>query len=82
MPEKKGQQLTCTDARIGTWLVTPRMGKPVEIQALWYNALRIFSVLLKLNNQQNDAAIVNISAEKAKDSFANSGIKKETIYMM
>jgi glycogen debranching enzyme len=29
------------DAKIGDWVVTPRIGKPVEIQALWYNALRI-----------------------------------------
>ena len=38
-----GQQLTWMDARIGTWVVTPRMGKPVEIQALWYNALKYLS---------------------------------------
>jgi predicted glycogen debranching enzyme len=68
---EKGQQLTWMDARIGTWVVTPRMGKPVEIQALWYNALKIFAEVLNLNNQQNDASIVNISAEKAKDSFTN-----------
>jgi predicted glycogen debranching enzyme len=64
-----GQQLTWMDARIGTWVVTPRMGKPVEIQALWYNALKIFSKLLYLNNQPRDAAIVNSSAEKVKESF-------------
>jgi predicted glycogen debranching enzyme len=64
-----GQQLTWMDARIGNWVVTPRMGKPVEIQALWYNALRIFSELLKLNDQQHDAFVVGLSAEKAKDSF-------------
>jgi len=57
------------DARIGDWVVTPRMGKPVEIQALWYNALKIFAELLKLNDQQHDAFFVNLSAEKAKDSF-------------
>jgi predicted glycogen debranching enzyme len=34
-------QLTWMDAKIGDWVVTPRRGKPVEIQALWYNALRI-----------------------------------------
>lgn len=66
---EKGQQLTWMDARIGDWVVTPRMGKPVEIQALWYNALKIFAELLELNDQLNDAAIVNISAEKAKNSF-------------
>ncbi len=36
-----GVQLTWMDAKVGDWVVTPRRGKPVEIQALWYNALRI-----------------------------------------
>lgn len=36
-----GVQLTWMDAKIGDWVVTPRSGKPVEIQALWYNALNI-----------------------------------------
>jgi predicted glycogen debranching enzyme len=36
-----GQQLTWMDAKVGDWVVTPRIGKPVEIQALWLNALRI-----------------------------------------
>lgn len=36
-----GVQLTWMDAKIGEWVVTPRTGKPVEIQALWYNVLRI-----------------------------------------
>ncbi len=36
-----GLQLTWMDAKIGDWVVTPRVGKPVEIQALWLNALRI-----------------------------------------
>ncbi|HEU0122900.1 MAG TPA: amylo-alpha-1,6-glucosidase [Bryobacteraceae bacterium] len=35
-----GVQLTWMDAKVGNWVVTPRTGKPVEIQALWYNALR------------------------------------------
>ena len=34
-----GAQLTWMDAKIGDWVVTPRVGKPVEIQALWLNAL-------------------------------------------
>ena len=36
-----GVQLTWMDAKVGDWVVTPRQGKPVEIQAVWYNALRI-----------------------------------------
>src|SRR5262249_49354178 len=36
-----GVQLTWMDARVGDWVVTPRIGKPVEVQALWLNALWI-----------------------------------------
>jgi predicted glycogen debranching enzyme len=36
-----GVQLTWMDAKVGDLVVTPRQGKPVEVQALWYNALRI-----------------------------------------
>ena len=39
-----GQQLTWMDAKVGDWVVTPRIGKPVEIQALWHSALRIAAV--------------------------------------
>jgi len=38
-----GVQLTWMDAKVGDWVVTPRRGKPVEVQALWLNALRIGS---------------------------------------
>jgi predicted glycogen debranching enzyme len=41
-----GLQLTWMDAKIGDWVVTPRIGKPVEINALWYNALRYLSTWL------------------------------------
>jgi predicted glycogen debranching enzyme len=34
-----GVQLTWMDAKIGDWVITPRIGKPIEINALWYNAL-------------------------------------------
>ena len=40
-----GTQLTWMDAKIGEWVVTPRIGKPVEVQALWLNALKIGSRL-------------------------------------
>jgi predicted glycogen debranching enzyme len=40
-----GVQLTWMDAKVGDWVVTPRHGKPVEIQALWYNALRVMEQL-------------------------------------
>lgn len=78
---EKGYQLTWMDARIGDWVVTPRMGKPVEIQALWYNVLKIFAELLDLNGQNSDANIVNISAEKVKQSFAEQFWYKEGNYL-
>jgi predicted glycogen debranching enzyme len=36
-----GVQLTWMDAKVGDWVVTPRIGKPVEVQALWLNALAV-----------------------------------------
>src|SRR5690242_2718109 len=38
-----GVQLTWMDAKVGDRVITPRIGKPVEIQALWYNALRMLA---------------------------------------
>ena len=38
---ERGQQLTWMDARVGDYEITPRIGKPVEIQALWYNAVAV-----------------------------------------
>jgi predicted glycogen debranching enzyme len=40
-----GVQLTWMDAKVGDWVVTPRIGKPVEINALWINALRVLDRL-------------------------------------
>lgn len=42
-----GAQLTWMDAKVGDWVVTPRIGKPVEINALWINALRVMYTLFK-----------------------------------
>ncbi len=43
-----GTQLTWMDAKVGDWVVTPRMGKPIEVNALWYNALRTMAQLSRL----------------------------------
>jgi predicted glycogen debranching enzyme len=40
---ERGVQLTWMDAKVGDWVVTPRIGKPVEVQALWLNALWVTS---------------------------------------
>lgn len=70
-----GQQLTWMDARIGNWVVTPRMGKPVEIQALWYNALKIFAELLRMKKGRGAddntvlAAQMEEHAAKTRENF-------------
>jgi predicted glycogen debranching enzyme len=47
-----GVQLTWMDAKVGDWVVTPRRGKPVEIQALWYNALCIMEDLASRRGEE------------------------------
>ena len=47
-----GVQLTWMDVKIDDWVVTPRTGKPVEINALWYNALRIMAHFAGLLGQE------------------------------
>ncbi len=42
-----GVQLTWMDAKVGDWVVTPRTGKPVEINALWHNALRAMGIFAR-----------------------------------
>jgi predicted glycogen debranching enzyme len=45
---EEGMQLTWMDAKIGDWVVTPRVGKPIEVNALWYNALLIMMAIAKV----------------------------------
>ena len=61
-----GVQLTWMDAKVGDRVVTARHGKPVEIQALWYNALRIME---QLEARFNDPNKYGEMAEKALASF-------------
>jgi 4-alpha-glucanotransferase len=62
-----GVQLTWMDAKVGDWVVTPRMGKPVEINALWYNALRTMSNLAV--RIRRDGRMFDTLAEKARAGF-------------
>jgi len=63
-----GAQLTWMDAKIGDWVVTPRTGKPVEINALWINALESLIAFAE-GLGQSFAKYVPL-LEKAKHSFA------------
>jgi predicted glycogen debranching enzyme len=62
-----GIQLTWMDAKIGDWVVTPRTGKPVEINALWINALDTMAQFARLQNKPEES-YERLSAQ-AKNSF-------------
>lgn len=64
-----GHQLTWMDAKIGDLVITPRIGKPVEIQALWYNALRIMADLADRFGHDEDKQRFVAMADLAKLSF-------------
>ena len=65
-----GVQLTWMDAKVGDWVVTPRTGKPVEINALWYNALCVTGEIAERAGQADLAADCIKRAAQAKVSFA------------
>jgi predicted glycogen debranching enzyme len=65
-----GTQLTWMDARVGDRPVTPRCGKPVEIQALWYNALRVMEDLARRLGRDAEFAHYGELAARARASFA------------
>ena len=64
-----GVQLTWMDAKIGDFVVTPRTGKAVEIQALWYNALCVMADLAGIFGDWADEKKYLELAEKARTSF-------------
>lgn len=66
---QKGYQLTWMDAKVGDWVVTPRRGKAVEINALWYNALRLMEGWLKEENQEAAMRRMNETADRVRESF-------------
>jgi predicted glycogen debranching enzyme len=65
----EGYQLTWMDAKVGDWVVTPRRGKAIEINALWYNALRLLENWLREERGAEDAAKIGDHAERTFDSF-------------
>ena len=56
------------DAKVGDWVVTPRRGKAVEINALWYNALRLLADWLR-EAQDPEAEELAAHADKTRASF-------------
>lgn len=64
-----GTQLTWMDAKVGDWVVTPRDGKPVEINALWYNALRITAAWADRFGDREYGAELEAEADRTAASF-------------
>lgn len=64
---EKGAQLTWMDAKIGDWVVTPRTGKPIEVNALWYNALRTMERFAQQLGQPQQ--VYREMAQQALDGF-------------
>jgi predicted glycogen debranching enzyme len=64
-----GFQLTWMDAKVGDWVVTPRRGKPVEINALWYNALCLLADWQRKTGRAEDSAKLEGVAARVRESF-------------
>ncbi len=75
----EGSQLTWMDARVDGAPVTPRVGKPVEINALWYNALRLMCSWAM--HAGKPAAPYEASAGKCQASFARRFWNEDLAYL-
>ncbi|WP_283743801.1 amylo-alpha-1,6-glucosidase [Sideroxydans sp. CL21] len=64
-----GMQLTWMDARVGDNVITPRIGKPVEINALWYNALQTMEYFAHILNDEARAKEYSAMAAKTRAEF-------------
>jgi predicted glycogen debranching enzyme len=66
---EEGYQLTWMDAKVDEWVVTPRRGKAVEINALFYNALRILQQLLMEEGDADTALRIGDLGDRVRISF-------------
>jgi len=76
-----GVQLTWMDAKIGDWVVTPRQGKAVEINALWYNVLHIAAYLSNVFNKKTCEAYYKKKANKVFKNFNETFWNEEGGYL-
>jgi predicted glycogen debranching enzyme len=76
-----GVQLTWMDAKVGDWVVTPRKGKPVEINALWYNALSIMEFFLADQGNKKEADKYKMKARVVANSFNTKFWNEENGYL-
>ena len=76
-----GVQLTWMDAKAGDWVFTPRSGKAVEINALWYNALEIIAYMHRTLGEKVAAKEFTYRAKKVKRAFVKTFWNKEQGYL-
>ena len=76
-----GVKLTWMDAKIGDWVVTPRHGKPVEVQALWINALAILAELRKRGGRRAQGEGLAVRVGQLKDRFVSVFWNEEAGYL-
>lgn len=67
-----GVQVTWMDAKVENWVVTPRDGRPVEIQALWYNALCVLAELSRRYDRQEEARRWGVMADQVAERFGQA----------
>ncbi|WP_437587978.1 amylo-alpha-1,6-glucosidase [Sorangium sp. So ce1000] len=78
---EEGVQLTWMDAKVGDYVVTPRRGKAVEINALWYNALRLIERWVRESDGGGPAKRYGAAAEQVKASFNRRFWSEELGYL-
>jgi predicted glycogen debranching enzyme len=66
---ERGYQLTWMDAKVGDWVVTPRAGKAVELNALWFNAVSLFAGWLDESGDPMEAAEWRAVAARTREAF-------------
>src|SRR5215218_10377573 len=76
-----GVQLTWMDAKVGDWVVTPRIGKPVEINALWYNVVRTVADFLRAGGDAAGASRFAEMADRTRASFRNRFRRPDLDYL-
>ena len=78
---QEGYQLTWMDAKVGDWVVTPRRGKAVEINALWYNALRLLANWMRHEGDRGEAESLTEQADRVRFSFNERFWKRDLGYL-
>ncbi|MGI8980439.1 MAG: amylo-alpha-1,6-glucosidase [Pirellulaceae bacterium] len=77
----EGYQLTWMDAKVGDWVVTPRRGKAVEINALWYNALRLLENWVRKEEGPEAGRELSEMAQRVRNSFNKRFWMEEAGYL-